>query len=101
MTIALSAKTAACLFGLESAERHGISIEWSWRLIHYGRLSPITTDSRDLAAGGVLFCSIRDLLHDHFSCNKIVNVPQVYNSSAHEIAKLALSWDPDQSWSLE
>jgi hypothetical protein len=61
----------------------------------------ITSYSRDLAARGVLFRSIRDFLHDHFICNKIINVPHVCNSSAHEIAKVALSWDLGQSlvWS--
>lgn len=94
---ALSAETAACLFALESAERHGISrveLETDSSQLR----DAIMSDSRDLALGGVLFCSIRDLLHDHFFCNKTINFPRMCNLSAHEIAKLALSLDPGQSF---
>jgi hypothetical protein len=45
----------------------------------------------------VLFQSFQELLHDHFICNKIVNIPRSCNLSAHEITKLALSWDLGQS----
>ena len=58
----------------------------------------ITSQVRDLAAGGGLFHSIQELLADNFHCNKIVNIPRSCNSSPHEIAKVALSWDPGQSY---
>jgi len=50
-----------------------------------------------MAPNGVLFRSIRDLLFDHFNCNKILFSPRSCNLSAHEVAKIALSWDPSQS----
>jgi hypothetical protein len=50
-----------------------------------------------MTASGVLFRSILELLADHFLCNKVLASPRYCNSSAHEIAKVALSWDPGQS----
>jgi len=93
---ALSAETVACLFALKSAEQAGISrieLEMDCSQLR----EAITSQDRDLAPCGVLFRSIRELLRDHFICNKIVNISRSCNSSAHEIAKLALSWDPGQS----
>jgi len=49
-----------------------------------------TSHARDMAPNGVLFRSIRELLFDHFNCNKILLSPRSYNST-HEIAKIALS----------
>lgn len=97
---ALAAETTACLFALESAERYGISrieLETDSSQLR----EAITSMSRDLAPGGVLFKCIHELLHDHFRCTKVSNILRLCNSSAHEIAKLALSWDPGQSsvWS--
>lgn len=57
----------------------------------------ITSQARDLAPAGILFQSIRNLLHDQFYCNSILNISRSCNSSAHEIAKIALNWDPGQS----
>ena len=93
---ALSAETVACLFALEAAEMHGISriqLETDSSQLR----EAITSECRDLALSGVLFRSITELLHDQFVCSKIVNIPRSGNSSAHEIAKVALSWDPGQS----
>ena len=70
---ALATKTVACLFALESAERFGISrveLETDSSL-----REAITSYSRELAAGGVLFRSIREFLTDQFICTKILNVP--------------------------
>ena len=70
---ALAMEMAACLFALESAERFGISrveLETDSSL-----REAITSYSRELAAGGVLFRSIREFLTDQFICTKILNVP--------------------------
>ena len=92
---ALSAETLACLFALESAQQVGIS--WIELEMDCSQLrDAITSQARDMAPNGVLFRSIRELLFDHFNCNKILLSPRSCNSSAHEIAKIALSWDPDQ-----
>jgi ribonuclease HI len=89
---ALSAEAVACLFVLESTEAVGISrikLETDCSQLQ----DAIMSQSRDLAPGGVLFRSIRELLQDRFICNKIIAIPCSCNSSAHKIAKLALSWD--------
>jgi ribonuclease HI len=96
----LATETVACLFALESAERHGISrieLETDSSQLR----EAIRSMSRDLAPGGVLFKCIRELLHNSFRCTKVSNVPRLCNSSAHKIAKLALSWDLGHSslWS--
>ena len=56
----------------------------------------ITSSSRDLSIGGGIFVDIRNLLHDSFNCISVSNIPRSCNSSAHELAKLGMSWDPDQ-----
>lgn len=43
------------------------------------------------------FRELHDLLHDQFRCSKILNVPRSCNSSVHELARIGMSWDPDQS----
>ena len=57
----------------------------------------LITNSRDLATEGALFRSIRDLLADQFRCDIIRNVPRSCNSVAHEITKVGMCWDPEQS----
>ena len=47
--------------------------------------------------GGSLFEDHHTLL-DHFICLKICNIPRSCNSSAHELAKRGMSWDPGQSY---
>ena len=87
---ALSAEAVACLFALESAEFAGMSrieLETDCSQLR----DAIISQSRDLAPCGVLFRSIWELLHDWFICNKVIVVLCLCNSSAHEIAKLALS----------
>lgn len=73
-----------------------------WYVLGGDRVRLHSTDQSyhfsDLAQGGVLFRDIRELLADHFRCNKIQYIPRSCNSYAHEIAKLALSWDPGQSF---
>lgn len=96
----LAMEMAACLFALESAERFGISrveLETDSSQLR----EAITSYSRELSAGGVLFRSVREFLTDQFICTKILIVPQSCNSSTHEIARIAMSWDPGQSsvWS--
>jgi hypothetical protein len=89
---ALSAESAACLFALEAAEHFGISrieLETDSSQVR----EAITSTTRDLAPNGVLFRCICDLLEDHFSCIKVINVPHTCSSSAHEIAKIGMSWD--------
>jgi ribonuclease HI len=93
---ALSAEAMGCLFALESVEAVGISrieLETDCSQLQ----DAIMSQRRDPAPGGVLFRSIRELLQDRFVCNKVIAIPRSCNSSAHEIAKLALSWDPGQS----
>ena len=93
---ALSTEAMACLFALESVEAVGISrieLETDCSQLQ----DAILSQRRDLAPGGVLFRSIRELLQDRFVCNKVIAIPRSCNSSAHEIAKLALSWDLGQS----
>jgi hypothetical protein len=55
----------------------------------------LITNSEDLALEGVLFKGIRELLADHFICNRIHNVPRSCNSVGHEIARLCMSWTRD------
>lgn len=85
----------ACLFALESAKRMAFSgVRWKRIPANCGRRS---CHMPDLAPGVVLFRSIREFLDDRFHCNKILNIPRSCNSSAHKIAKVALSWDLGQS----
>lgn len=51
-----------------------------------------------MALGGVLFKSIKELFHDRFDCSKIVNIARSCNASAHKIVRVALCWDPGQSF---
>jgi hypothetical protein len=52
----------------------------------------LITNFEDLALEGVLFKGIRELLADHFICNRIRNVPRSCNSVVHEITRLGMSW---------
>lgn len=78
---------------MESAERYGISrieLETDSSQLR----EAVTSISSDLGTGGVMFKCIDELLHEQFRCTKVSNVPPLCNSSAHDIASLALSWDP-------
>ena len=48
----------------------------------------------DLAANGLLSKDICYLLHEHFSHHEVLLIHRVYNKSAHELARLGMSWDP-------
>jgi len=87
---ALSAEAMACLFALESAAESN----WKWTAASYGRRSLHKAEIWPLAVS----CSgVSESYFMIILFIVIVNVPQSYNSSAHEIAKLAFSWDLGQS----
>jgi hypothetical protein len=93
---AMMAETLAYKFVLEAAEAHGISrieLETDSAM----QREALVTSSRDFAPDGVLFTGIRELLNDHFRCEFIRNIPRSCNSVAHEIARLDMSWDLEQS----
>ena len=51
----------------------------------------------DLATCSMLIRDARSMLNEHFICSKILSVPRTYNGLAHNLAKLAMSWDPGDS----
>jgi hypothetical protein len=56
----------------------------------------LLSSSMDLAACGMLIKDTRFLLRKHFVCSAIFSIPRSCNSVAHELAKLALCWDPGE-----
>ena len=45
----------------------------------------------------MLIRDARSMLNEHFICSKILSVPRTCNGLAHNLAKLAMSWDPGDS----
>ena len=54
----------------------------------------LQSSSMDLATCGMLLSDTRSLLCEHFVCSKILSIPRACNGLAHNLAKLAMSWDP-------
>jgi hypothetical protein len=50
----------------------------------------------EAAACGMLIKDTCFLLREHFVCSAIFSIPRSCNSVAHELAKLALCWDPGE-----
>lgn len=92
---ALTAEAAACAQALQAATNQGISrvqVEVDSTVLQQA----LQTSSMDLATCGMLLRDTCALLNEHFVCSKIISVPRACNVVAHNLAKLALSWDPDE-----
>jgi len=48
----------------------------------------------DLAACRMLIRDTRDLLNEDFVCSSVISIPRSCNGIAHNLAKLAMCWDP-------
>lgn len=93
---ALMEETIACKQAPEAAECFGIiQIEVETGSCHLK--GALTSQAKDLAFGGNIFRFLHAYLFNHFRCLTICNVPRSCNSSAHELARKGLSWDPGQS----
>lgn len=93
---ALMAEAVSCLKALEMVEMYSISrvqVEVDSSTLK----EAITSDSLDRAPSGMIFRDIRRLLADHFVNPNVILIPRCINLSAHEIARLGLSWDLGQS----
>jgi len=42
----------------------------------------------------MLIRDTRDLLNEHFVCSSVISIPRACNGIAHNLAKLAMCWDP-------
>lgn len=51
----------------------------------------------DLATCRVMIWDTRFMLREHFVCGGIIYVSRVCNSIVHDLAKIAMSWDPVNS----
>jgi hypothetical protein len=51
----------------------------------------------DLSPSSVLYKEAQELISLCFVSAQIVHCPRYCNRSAHELARLSLEWDPDQS----
>jgi hypothetical protein len=54
----------------------------SWEVIQEVLQVKVIQDTRDL--------------HEHFMCNDVLLIPRACNSIAHELARLGMSWDPNE-----
>ena len=90
---ALTAETAACQNALQVASDYGISriqLEVDSSVLKQALLSP----TMDLASCGMMIMDTRFLLREHFVCSGISSIPRACNSMSHELAKVAMCWDP-------
>ena len=90
---AITAEAVACAQALQAATDHGISrvqVEMDSTILQKAHVSP----SMDLAACRMLIRDTRDLLNEHFVCSSVISIPRACNGIAHNLAKLAMCWDP-------
>jgi hypothetical protein len=52
----------------------------------------------DLSPASVLYKEARELIRLHFASVQVLHISRSCNSCAHDIARLNLSWDPDQPY---
>ena len=53
----------------------------------------LQSSTMDLATCGMMIKDTRFMLREHFVCSGIISIPRSCNSVAHDLAKLAMSWD--------
>ena len=89
---AMTTEAAACAQALQAAADYGIShvqVEVDSTALQQA----LQSSSMDLATCGMLLSDTRSLLCEHFVCSKILSIPRACNGLAHNLAKLAMSWD--------
>jgi len=92
-----------------SAEIHGclaaLSVAFDQRMSHFILESDSTvlvralqSNDYDFSAAGVLIRETKFLISMNFVHVDVVHAPRSCNSCAYELARVGLSWDPDQSY---
>jgi len=89
---AMTAEAAACAQALQAAADYGIS-HVQVEVDSIALQQALQSSSMDLATCGMLLSDTRSLLCEHFVCSKILSIPRACNGLAHNLAKLAMSWD--------
>ena len=90
---AMTAEAAAYAQALQAAADYGIShvqVEVDSTALQQA----LQSSSMDLATCGMLLSDTRSLLCEQFVYSKIISIPRACNGLAHNLAKLAMSWDP-------
>jgi len=90
---ALTTEAATCAQALQAATDYGIShvqVEVDSTALQQA----LQSSSMDLVTCGMLLIDTRSLLCEHFVCGKILSIPRACNGLAHNLAKLAMCWDP-------
>ena len=89
---AITAEAVACAQTLQ-ASTEGIShvqVEVDSTVLQQA----LQSSSMDLATCAMLISDAGSMLNEHFVCSKILSVPRTCNGLAHNLAKLAMCWDP-------
>ncbi|BAT01735.1 Os07g0513450 [Oryza sativa Japonica Group] len=92
----VSAEARACLSALLAISVQGVTeveIESDSAIL----VSAVTSSSHSQAVGATIFAEIKMLLQLHFANSKVSFAPRSCNNVAHNLAKIGVSWDPDQS----
>lgn len=89
---AITAEAAACAQALQASTDQGIShvqVEVDSTVLQQA----LQSSSMDLVTCGMLIRDACSMLNEHFVCSNVLSVPRACNGLAHNLAKLALSWD--------
>lgn len=87
----VSAEARACLSALLAISVQGVTE------VEIESDSAVTSSSHSQAVGATIFAEIKMLLQLHFANSKVSFAPRSCNNVAHNLAKIGVSWDPDQS----
>jgi hypothetical protein len=94
---ALSAEIHGCLVAFSAAFDQGMShfiLESDSTVL----VRALQSNDYDFSAAGVLIREAKFLISMNFVHVDVVHAPRSCNSCGHELARVGLSWDPDQSY---